>query len=277
MACRDRERRRCPPMRSRRGCVTRRRRSSRGSRTTASCSICAPFFPHRTRSSSHFSAICNAPIAANYWHPLPELFERCQNGTRLKNRSRRFPKVFFRSFFGSTYCRVRFRSELTFLKKGARMRLRTIAASALVLGTAVSARAESEKIRVCVNLRTSEFRLLTGHSCPANTRMVTWTLEVPLTIGSAGPMGPQGPAGPAGPARASRTGRACGTSRAEGIHRIARPTRPARSAGTAGTRRSCGTRRYVHRGESLDCRSERTGCRSRVGTVQRTLVAARRQ
>ena len=58
------------------------------------------------------------------------------------------------------------------------MRLRTIAASALVLlGTTTPARADAGQ---CPRLRESEerarLRLLTGHSCPAGMTLVVWTL-----------------------------------------------------------------------------------------------------
>ena len=64
------------------------------------------------------------------------------------------------------------------------MRLRTLAASAfLLLASSPSAQAESEKVRVCINVRTGELRLLTGSSCPANMRMVTWSVNLPFPSG----------------------------------------------------------------------------------------------
>jgi len=79
------------------------------------------------------------------------------------------------------------------------MRLRTLAASAFVfLASTTSARAESEKVRVCVNVRTGELQLLTGHSCPSHMTMVRWSDDLPLPSGRTGRVGPQGPAGPAG-------------------------------------------------------------------------------
>jgi collagen triple helix repeat protein len=77
------------------------------------------------------------------------------------------------------------------------MRLRTIAASALVLVSTTATVRADDKIHVCVNPRTGEFRMLTSQSCPAGFTLVGWTLSLPT--GPAGPMGPQGPAGVAGP------------------------------------------------------------------------------
>jgi hypothetical protein len=46
------------------------------------------------------------------------LFERCQNGTRPEIRSRRFPKLFFRSLLDPHIAEFVLDSELTFLKGG---------------------------------------------------------------------------------------------------------------------------------------------------------------
>jgi hypothetical protein len=89
------------------------------------------------------------------------------------------------------------------------MKLRILAVSALVLlSTTTTVRAE-DKIRLCVNPKSGEFRMLTGAACPVNFVVMGWTLGLPTApagpagatgpLGPAGAAGPQGPAGPAGP------------------------------------------------------------------------------
>jgi hypothetical protein len=98
------------------------------------------------------------------------------------------------------------------------MRLPAIVISALGLLTiAGSASADSEKIHVCVNMKTGELRLLSGHACPANTRLVAWTVNMPLTLGTGGLQGPAGPAGPMGPAGPQGPQGAAGATGPQGL------------------------------------------------------------
>jgi hypothetical protein len=95
------------------------------------------------------------------------------------------------------------------------MQLRTIAASAALalIGTTTTARAD-DKIHVCANLKTGEFRMLTGQACPTNFVAVGWTLNLPA--GPTGPAGPAGATGPAGPAGATGATGKAGPSGAAG-------------------------------------------------------------
>jgi hypothetical protein len=122
------------------------------------------------------------------------------------------------------------------------MRLRTIAASALILlSTVPSARAETVRIRVCVNLKTGALRLANAASCGADNVMLTWPTSVPLPSASTGPQGPVGPAGPAGPTGATGpagpTGAAgpAGPAGARGVAGPAGAVGPQGVAGSAGS------------------------------------------
>lgn len=121
------------------------------------------------------------------------------------------------------------------------MRLPAILLTALgVLSIAGTAAADSERIHVCLNMKTGEFRLLAGRSCPANTRLVAWHVNLPAplatggTQGPAGPAGPMGPAGPQGPAGPAGPQGPRGLQGVNGSQGVAGPQGPAGPRGVAG-------------------------------------------
>jgi hypothetical protein len=117
------------------------------------------------------------------------------------------------------------------------MQLRLFTVSAFVLlATTTTVRAD-DRVRVCVNLRSGEIRVVTGRSCPANFTTMGWMTASAGQVGPTGPQGPAGPMGPTGPqglqGATGATG-AQGVAGPQGVQGVAGPMGPAGPAGPAG-------------------------------------------
>jgi hypothetical protein len=109
-----------------------------------------------------------------------------------------------------------------------------VAAAAFILLSTTTAWADTDSIRVCVNLESGVIRLAVGDRCPANHQLVVWNLR-----GAQGPAGPQGPVGPQG---AAGPRGATGAQGASGLQGAAGPQGAAGSQGVPGTPGAPGAR-----------------------------------